>query len=46
MIHIAMEKWSKANGVEFLILWPSSNSVQFYSKNGFSRSEEAMEKHW
>lgn len=45
-IHIAMENWSKENNVEFLILWPSSDSVQFYSKNGFSRSEEAMEKHW
>ncbi|WP_249266972.1 GNAT family N-acetyltransferase [Paenibacillus sp. HGF7] len=25
-IHVAMEKWSKENGVEFLILWPSSTS--------------------
>ena len=45
-IHVAMEKWSKENGVEFLILWPSSNSVQFYKRNGFSPSEEAVEKHW
>lgn len=45
-IHKAMEKWSKENEVEFLILWPSSESVKFYSKNGFSRCEEAMEKHW
>ncbi|MGO4500083.1 N-acetyltransferase family protein [Paenibacillus sp. 2RAB27] len=45
-IHIAMEKWSKDNKVEFLILWPSSNSVQFYSRNGFAHCEEAMEKHW
>lgn len=45
-IHRAMEKWSKENEVEFLILWPSSDSVQFYSRNGFSRCEEAMEKHW
>lgn len=45
-IHIAMEEWSKDNNVEFLILWPSSNSVPFYSKNGFSPSEEAVEKHW
>lgn len=46
MIHIAMEQWSKDNNVEFLILWPSSNSVKFYSRNGFSQCEEAMEKHW
>lgn len=45
-IHTAMEKWSKENKVEFLILWPSSNSIQFYSRNGFSLCEEAMEKHW
>jgi GNAT superfamily N-acetyltransferase len=45
-IHTAMEQWSKENEVEFLILWPSSDSVQFYSRNGFSRCEEAMEKHW
>lgn len=45
-IHLAMEKWSKENAVEFLILWPSSTSVQFYEKNGFAPSEEAMEKHW
>lgn len=45
-IHTEMERWSKENNVEFLILWPSSESVQFYSKNGFSNSKEAMEKHW
>ncbi|WP_429844231.1 GNAT family N-acetyltransferase [Brevibacillus sp. FIR094] len=46
MIHIAMEQWSKENNVEFLILWPSSDSVKFYARNGFSQCEEAMEKHW
>lgn len=45
-IHLAMENWSKENEVEFLIVWPSSTSVQFYAKNGFARCEEAMEKHW
>lgn len=45
-IHTAMEQWSKEKNVEFLILWPSSESVQFYSRNGFFRCEEAMEKHW
>lgn len=45
-IHTAMEKWSKENEVEFLVLWPSPDSTEFYSRNGFSRSEEAMEKHW
>ncbi|WP_227779572.1 MULTISPECIES: hypothetical protein [Paenibacillus] len=41
-----MENWSKENEVEFLILWPSNESVEFYSRNGFSQSEEALEKHW
>nr|WP_246021693.1 hypothetical protein [Paenibacillus zeisoli] len=45
-MHMAMEKWSKENDVEFLILWPSSTSVQFYTRNGFARCDEAMEKHW
>lgn len=45
-IHTAMEQWSKEKNVEFLILWPSSESVQFYSRNGFYQCEEAMEKHW
>ncbi|MFD2614986.1 GNAT family N-acetyltransferase [Paenibacillus gansuensis] len=45
-IHIALETWSKENEVEFLILWPSSHSVEFYERNGFVRSEEALEKHW
>lgn len=45
-IHIAMEEWAKENAVEFLVLWPSSGSIEFYARNGFSRSEEAMEKHW
>ncbi|MBB3113965.1 GNAT superfamily N-acetyltransferase [Paenibacillus phyllosphaerae] len=45
-IHHAMENWSRENEVEFLLLWPSSESVNFYSINGFSRCDEAMEKHW
>lgn len=45
-IHDAIERWSKENEVEFLILWPSSDSVQFYERNGFARCEEVMEKHW
>jgi GNAT superfamily N-acetyltransferase len=45
-IHQAMERWSKEHEVEFLILWPSTNSVDFYVRNEFARSEEALEKHW
>lgn len=45
-IHQAMETWSKENEVEFLIVWPSRNSVDFYTRNGFTPCEEALEKHW
>ncbi|MWC30538.1 GNAT family N-acetyltransferase [Paenibacillus sp. MMS18-CY102] len=45
-IHAALEQWSKEHAVEFIILWPSKDSVKFYARNGFSRCEEAMEKHW
>jgi RimJ/RimL family protein N-acetyltransferase len=45
-IHSAMEKWSQENEVEFIIVWPSSGSVKFYQRNGFTPCEEAMEKHW
>ncbi|MFD1953018.1 GNAT family N-acetyltransferase [Paenibacillus thailandensis] len=45
-IHLAIEKWSKEKEVEFLILWPSADSIKFYSRNGFFPSKEAMEKHW
>lgn len=45
-IHRVMEQWSKENKVEFLVLWPSSDSVPFYSRNGFLRSADSMEKHW
>ncbi|GGD78513.1 GNAT family N-acetyltransferase [Paenibacillus nasutitermitis] len=45
-IHTAMEQWSKDNRIEFLIVWPSSESVRFYARSGFSPCEEAMEKHW
>jgi GNAT superfamily N-acetyltransferase len=45
-IHTAMEQWSKENHVEFLVLWPSADSVPFYLRNGFSPSEDVLEKHW
>ncbi|SEN74706.1 GNAT family N-acetyltransferase [Paenibacillus sp. OV219] len=45
-IHQSMELWAKEQAVEFLILWPSSTSVQFYERSGFRPSEEALEKHW
>ena len=42
----SMESWSKQHELEFLIVWPSSTSVDFYERNGFSLCDEAMEKHW
>ncbi|MET3292310.1 UNVERIFIED_CONTAM: GNAT superfamily N-acetyltransferase [Brevibacillus sp. OAP136] len=45
-IHRALEQWAQENHVEFLILWPSEKSGVFYARNGFSRSREALEKHF
>jgi len=38
--------WAKAEGLEFIILWPSSESVGFYEDHGFIRSPDAMERHF
>lgn len=40
-----VENWSMENNLEFMILWPSSNSVNFYERNGFRRCSEAVEKY-
>lgn len=41
----AVDHWARTTDVEFLIVWPSDNSIEFYRRNGFIPSEEAMEKH-
>jgi len=38
-----IEKWSKDNDYEFIIVWPSDWSVDFYERNGYSLCKEPME---
>lgn len=36
-------EWAKLQQLEFLVLWPSEASVQFYKRLGFIRSPDALE---
>lgn len=36
-------EWARAERLEFLLLWPSEASVQFYERAGFTRSADALE---
>jgi GNAT superfamily N-acetyltransferase len=37
---------AREHQLEFLIVWPSEESVPFYQRLGFSPSDEALELHW
>lgn len=45
-IHGEIARWAAENRLDFLIVWPSDNSVEFYARNGFARCKEAMEWFW
>jgi GNAT superfamily N-acetyltransferase len=45
MIIEEINAWAKENGLTFLMVWPSEQSVDFYGRHGFKRAEEAMENH-
>jgi GNAT superfamily N-acetyltransferase len=45
-IHDEIAKWAREEKWDFLIVWPSDNSVTFYERNGFSKCKEAMEWFW
>lgn len=38
-----IKDWSKANHFEFIIVWPSDKSIEFYSKNEYVHCKEPME---
>lgn len=38
--------WARERDLEFLVLWPSELSVEFYKRHGFSQGGEAMELHF
>ncbi len=37
--------WARERRLEFLIVWPAEESVRFYERAGFRRSEDALELH-
>lgn len=43
MIMDEVNKWSKGNGLTFLMVWPSETSIEFYERNGFKINEEILE---
>ncbi|WP_062104391.1 GNAT family N-acetyltransferase [Bacillus niameyensis] len=38
-----INRWAKENKYEFLIVWPSDDSIHYYKKNGYSHCKEPME---
>ncbi|MBM7662559.1 GNAT superfamily N-acetyltransferase [Bacillus mesophilus] len=38
-----INKWIKDNSYEFVIVWPSEDSINYYKKNGYIHSTEPME---
>ncbi|KAB2334458.1 GNAT family N-acetyltransferase [Cytobacillus depressus] len=39
----AINEWAKKEQYEFIIVWPSDESVNYYKKNGYSHCKEPME---
>ncbi len=38
-----VNKWVKENKYEFVIVWPSEDSIPYYEKNGYVHCKEPME---
>ncbi|GMK37188.1 N-acetyltransferase [Paenibacillus sp. CCS19] len=38
-----IKEWSKENNYEFIIVWPSDNSIDFYKRNGYINCTEPLE---
>lgn len=41
-----INQWAKDAQLEFLIVWPSEKSIQFYERNGYQKSLTAFEQHF
>jgi GNAT superfamily N-acetyltransferase len=39
-------EWASEIGLEFLVVWPSEESIAFYDRAGFRRSPDALERHF
>lgn len=38
-----INEWTKENKYEFIIVWPSDDSINYYKKNGYKHCVEPME---
>lgn len=38
-----VNEWSKEQKNEFIIVWPSETSIDFYKRNGYKHCKEPME---
>ncbi|MDI2588737.1 GNAT family N-acetyltransferase [Psychrobacillus sp. NEAU-3TGS] len=38
-----INEWVSENNYEFIIVWPSDDSVEYYKRNGYVRCKEPME---
>ncbi|CAM3726695.1 GNAT family N-acetyltransferase [Mesobacillus thioparans] len=41
-----VNSWVEENKFEFIIVWPSDKSINFYGKNGYTHCQEPMERHF
>ncbi len=39
-----VNEWAKDQKYEFIIVWPSDTSIEFYSRNGYAHCKEPMER--
>ncbi|RSD28836.1 GNAT family N-acetyltransferase [Mesobacillus subterraneus] len=40
----SVNEWAKDQKYEFIIVWPSDTSIEFYSRNGYANCKEPMER--
>lgn len=38
-----IQQWAQSQNIEFFIVWPAEESVNFYHKNGFVPNQEILE---
>ncbi|MDP5276772.1 GNAT family N-acetyltransferase [Chengkuizengella axinellae] len=38
-----VNRWAKEMNFEFIIVWPSEHSIDFYNRNGFQLCNDSLE---
>lgn len=41
-----VNEWAEEKKYEFIIVWPSDTSIEFYGRNGYKQGSEALERHF